>query len=174
VVANYLRLVVFALGLLVGVQVPGFVDQYAKRVSAHHAEIVRNFAGFQDAANRYFGGSVEALIAHHAASPDAVFKDEARTIRTMYERLTALSAERNAMRGPLLGQIVHVALQPNREILEETRSEYTYTVPLNAAAIVSGVAIGTLLALLTEAVWTAIVRLLRPRRHHPPTGAHAR
>ena len=42
----YLRLVVFALGLLVGVQVPGFVDQYAKRVSAHYIEASKNFAGF--------------------------------------------------------------------------------------------------------------------------------
>jgi hypothetical protein len=34
-VAGYVRLIVFAFGLLVGVQVPSFVDQYAKRVSAH-------------------------------------------------------------------------------------------------------------------------------------------
>ncbi len=171
-VANYLRLVVFALGLLVGIQVPGFVDQYAKRVSAHHAEIVRNFAGFQDAANRYFGGSVEALIAHHAESPDAVFKDEARTIRTMYQRLTALTAEREAISGPILSQFVHVIFRPNREILGETRAEYTYAVPLNAAAIVSGVAIGAVLALLSEALWTGIVRVFRPRRRHPAAGAH--
>ena len=173
-IANYLRLVVFSLGLLVGIQVPGFVDQYAKRVSAHYSEIVHNFAGFQDSANRYFGGNVEALIAHHSASTDQVFKDEARTIRELYERLVALRAEREAMGGPLLNQIVHVALRPNREIFEETRSEYTYAVPLNGAAVVSGVASGALLAMLVEGVLTGLVRWVRPRRHRPPGSAHTR
>ncbi len=86
--AGYVRLIVFAIGLLVGVQVPSFVDQYAKRVSAHQIEVAGNFRGFQDTADRYFGGSVEALITHHAASDDRVFQDEAKTIR---ERTTACS-----------------------------------------------------------------------------------
>jgi hypothetical protein len=165
--ANYLRLIVFSLGLLVGIQVPGFVDQYAKRVNAHYFEVLRNFAGFQDSADRYFGGSVEALIDHHATSPDAVFEGEARTIREMYERLAALKAERVAMSGPLLRQIIHMVFRPNTEILGETRSEYTYAVPLNAPAIVSGLAIGALLALLAEGAWMGIVRVARPRRHRP-------
>jgi hypothetical protein len=47
VLRAYLRLVLFALGLLIGVQAPGFVDQYSKRVSAHYIEVTKNFAGFQ-------------------------------------------------------------------------------------------------------------------------------
>ncbi|MGY2498465.1 DUF2937 family protein, partial [Klebsiella pneumoniae] len=35
---SYLRLTLFAFGLLLGVQVPGFVDDYAKRVEAHRLE----------------------------------------------------------------------------------------------------------------------------------------
>jgi hypothetical protein len=163
-IANYVRLVVFALGLLVGIQVPGFVDQYAKRVSAHQIEVARNFRGFQETADRYFGGNVEALIAHHITSADEPFKDEARSIREMYQRLTVLTAELAALRGPLIQQIVHVVLRPNKEILDETWSEYTYTVPLNPAAVVCGVSIGALLAMLVEALLTAGVRVLRPRR----------
>ena len=58
----YLRLVLFALGLLIGVQAPGFVDQYSKRVSAHYIEAKKNFAGFQHTADAYFGGSMAALV----------------------------------------------------------------------------------------------------------------
>jgi uncharacterized membrane-anchored protein YhcB (DUF1043 family) len=168
--ANYVRLIVFALGLLVGIQVPGFVDQYAKRVSAHQIEVARNFHGFQETANRYFNGDVQALIAHHVASTDETFKDEARSIREMYERLTVLTAELAAMRGPLVRQILHVVFRPNKEILDETWAEYSYTVPLNPAAVVCGVTIGALLAMLVEALLTAAVRLLRPRRSR---AAHA-
>jgi len=162
--AGYLRLIVFAVGLLVGVQVPSFVDQYAKRVSAHQVEVAGNFKGFQETADNYFGGSVPALIAHHAASADPVFQNEAKVIRGMYDRLLALSAELAAMRGPLIKQIIHVLFGSNREILEETRAAYTYTVPLNASAIASGIALGACLAILIESVFLGLVRLVRPRR----------
>lgn len=38
---SYLRLLLFTLGLLLGVQVPGFIDDYAKRVDAHRLETSR-------------------------------------------------------------------------------------------------------------------------------------
>jgi len=162
--AGYLRLIIFSIGLLVGVQVPSFVDQYAKRVSAHQIEVSVNFQGFQQAADRFFGGSVEALIAHNAASADPVFQNEAKTIREMYDRLLALSAELAALRGPLIKQIIQVLFRPDREILDETRSAYTYTVPLNLSAIITGVALGACLAILIESLLLGIVRLVRPRR----------
>lgn len=39
---SYLRLLLFTLGLLLGVQVPGFIDDYAKRVDAHRLEAAQN------------------------------------------------------------------------------------------------------------------------------------
>jgi hypothetical protein len=163
-VADYMRLIAFAVGLLVGVQVPNFVDQYAKRVSAHQIEVTRNFSGFQETADRFFGGSVEALIAHHAASADRVFKNEAKSIREMYDRLTSLTAELAALKGPLIKQIIHVVFRPNNEILNETRSAYTYTVPLNAPGIVSGITLGAFLAIGVETLLLAGVRLVRRGR----------
>lgn len=147
---GYLRLVMFAVGLLAGVQVPGFVDQYAKRVSAHYLEAERNFSGFQRAADEFFGGSVEALIAHHATSADPAFRDEGKTIEAIYGRLRGLAAELDALRGPLPARIAHVAWHPNREILEETVAAYSYTVPLDPSAILSGVTSGFLLSFLVE------------------------
>jgi len=161
--AGYLRLIVFSVGLLVGVQVPGFVDQYVKRVSAHQSEAVRSFSGFQQTANQYFGGDVQALIAHHEASNDPAFKNEAQSIRSLYARLAELSAELDAMRTSLLRQIVHLIVHPDPQILSETRAEYSYTVPLSPSAIVCGVLTGGVLALLAEALLLAVMRLIRPR-----------
>jgi len=167
----YLRLAVFALGLLAGVQVPGFVDQYAKRVDAHYIEASRDFAGFQRTADQYFAGSVEALLAHHRASNDAVFRDEAKTIASLYARLQMLAAELQALSGGVLARIAHVALKPNHELLDETLAAYSYTVPLNLAAILCGVSVGLLFALLVESLALGLAaliaglaaRALRPR-----------
>jgi hypothetical protein len=162
--AGYLRLIVFAVGLLVGVQLPGFVDQYVKRVGAHESEAAKAFSGFQQTADKYFGGDVQALIAHHAANPDAAFKDEAADIRTLYERLSALTAELAALRGPFPSRLFHVLFRADPEILAETRAAYSYSVPLDPAAVVCGVGLGACAALLVEAVLVGILRLLRPRR----------
>jgi hypothetical protein len=162
---GYVRLVVFAFGLLVGVQVPGFVDQYAKRVSAHYIEATRNFSDFQRTADQYFGGSVAALIAHHSAAADPVFRDEARNIAAIYARVSMLKAELDALSGPLPARLVHLIFRPNREILNETIAAYSYTVPLNQDAILCGLTVGLLLAIIVESLLFGGMHTLRRRRH---------
>lgn len=158
---GYLRLVVFAFALLAGVQVPGFLDQYQKRVSAHYAEAVRSFSGFQHTADQYFGGSVDALIAHHAASADPIFHDESRTIAALSARLKALQTELAAMTGSLLRRLLHVVFAADQELLQETVAAYSYTVPLNADAIVCGVVAGFASSLLIESILVGGFRLSR-------------
>jgi len=161
VLRAYLRLILFALGLLIGIQAPGFVDQYSKRVSAHYVEAQKNFAGFQRTANLYFGGSIEALIAHHESSSDAVFKDEAKNVAVIYVRLKKLALETNAMNHPLYSRIFHVAFYPDEEILNETMAAYSYTVPLNQEAILCGLIAASLLAILAEAILIGLLGLGR-------------
>jgi hypothetical protein len=172
---GYLRLVVFALGLLVGVQGPAFVDQYAKRVSAHYLEVKRDFAGFQQAADQYFNGDVSALVAHHLQSPDKVFRGEAKTIGDLFARIKSLTAEMDALNGSTFARLIHVIVNPNREILQETTAAYSYTVPLSPEAIAYGVTVGLLLALAVELLLTGLGavcvhhwhRLTRGRRQPP-------
>ena len=177
---GYLRLVVFAVGLLVGVQAPGFVDQYAKRVSAHYLEAQHDFAGFQQAANQYFNGDVSALVAHHLASSDVVFKGEAKTIGDLFARIRALSAELAAMNGPSLARLIHIIVNPDRDILQETVAAYSYTVPLSPDAIAYGVITGLLLALAVELVLAGLFGLMRnqwyraTRVRRPAAAPHAR
>lgn len=166
---HYLRLVVFTVGLLLGVQAPGFVDQYAKRVSAHYIEVKHNFAGFQQAADQYFNGNVEALVAHHLASPDPVFKGEAKTIGALFARIKLLAAELDAMSGSSISRLIHVAVHPNREILKETSDAYSYTVPLSPDAIFYGVSVGLVIALALELLLVGLLSLIWRQRWTGPS-----
>jgi hypothetical protein len=161
VLRGYLRLVVFAVGLLVGVQAPGFVDQYAKRVSAHYLEAQHNFAGFQQAANQYFNGDVNALVAHHLASSDVVFKGEAKTIGDLFARIRALRAELAALSGSSIARLTHILVNPDRDILQETVAAYSYTVPLSPEAIAYGVITGLIMALVVELILAGLFLTMR-------------
>ena len=177
---GYLRLVVFALGLLVGVQGPAFVDQYAKRVSAHYLEVKHDFAGFQQAADQYFNGDVSALVTHHLQSPDVVFRGEAKTIGDLFARIKSLAAEMDALNGSTLARLIHIIVNPNREILQETIAAYSYTVPLSPDAIAYGVITGLVLSLAVELVLAGLFGVMRNRWHRvrrvhkPPVAPHVR
>jgi hypothetical protein len=56
---TYSRLIIFAIGLLFGIQILSFVDQYQKRVDAHFQEVSANIAGLQLTANDLFSGISE-------------------------------------------------------------------------------------------------------------------
>jgi hypothetical protein len=81
----------------------------------------------------------------------------------------------DALNGSTLARLIHIIVNPNREILQETIAAYSYTVPLSPEAIAYGVTVGLLLALAVELLLTGLGavcvhhwhRLTRGRRHPP-------
>jgi len=149
---SYLRLALFALGLLVGVQVPGFIDDYSKRVEAHRIESEQGLKGFRETAKRFFKGDLVALVGHYQASADPVMRSDAQSLGTLVERSTFLERESKAMQGPWYGQVWHLATAADHELLEETFAAYRYQVLLAPEAIAWGIACAMLLAWLLESL----------------------
>lgn len=160
---SYLRLGLFAVGLLLGVQVPGLIEQYAQRVEAHRNEAQTALDGFRGTARQFFGGSLEALVAHYRASEDAVFRRDADSLQTLISRAALLEAEWQAMQGPWYAQAWHLALHADARLRAEALAAYRYQVLLAPQAIAWGVACALLLAWLVEVFWLGLWRLLRPR-----------
>ena len=81
---DYTVRLVFAAGILFGVQIPNFIDQYTHKISAHQLEATKNFSGFQATADKFHGGDVNALIEKHETSADPVFRAEASPIMSVF------------------------------------------------------------------------------------------
>lgn len=145
-----MRLGIFAVGLLVGVQVPGFVDQYEKRVSARLDEAKQNLAGFQFTADRYFSGNIQSLISYYKASDDVVFQQDAISIQSIYARVSLLEKETHLLSGNQVSQAWHVLAKSNSQLMEETIGSYSYSVLLNPFALVWGICGALILALLLD------------------------
>ncbi len=157
----YVRLLVFAFGLLVGMQLPSFIDQYEKRVDAHLIEASKNFEGFQRTADRHFKGDVEAMIAHHAQSPDPVFNEDADSIRQIWLRVKAWRTEMDALSQGWLQAAWHIAFHAHPEILRETRNAFTHTIPLTQEAIIAALVVAFVLSFVVELLLVLIARSLR-------------
>lgn len=168
---GYLRIVVFVCVLLAGVQFPGFMDQYQKRVDAHLSEAEKNLAGFQDTADKYFQGNIGALISYYENSNDPVFKDDAKSVEKIYRRWQMLLKEQEAVAGPWYKSAFHIVFSHNNEILEETFSQYSYTVLLTPAAVAWGVGIAFFVSFALEtlllSLFFGVNRLVQGRKARP-------
>tara|TARA_B110000858_G_scaffold115070_1_gene131496 strand:- start:7716 stop:8252 length:537 start_codon:yes stop_codon:yes gene_type:complete len=147
---TYSRLFIFAGGLLLGIQVPNFVDQYERRIDAHYLEVSSNISGFQSTADLLFSGDMEALISYYVHSNDSVFESDAQSIRSIVDRYNRISNEREALSGGILATAIHVILHADDEFIDETFDQYGYTVPLNLLAVEWGLAIALLLTIAID------------------------
>lgn len=158
---GYLRLLLFTFGLLVGLQVPGLVKDYSQRVEAHLFESREALSGFEETAQRFFKGDLQALIRHYRSSDDPVFNSDANSIESLLIRNQLLENEWQALQGPWLSRTWHVLVQADPQLREETLNGYSYQILLVPEAIGWGLGAGFVLALVIESLllglgWVAL------------------
>ncbi|MGQ0621435.1 MAG: DUF2937 family protein [Panacagrimonas sp.] len=160
-IPRLLFLAIAASALLVGIQVPNFVDQYAKRLDAHFIEVRKNLEPFQAIADRFHGGSIEALIAKHEQSADATFHAEGAAIRSLRDRFQRWQIETIQLQTPLPQQILWIATRADRELVDETRRNYSFSLLLDRSAVIAGASFTILVVILLELL-AALFRLMLP------------
>ena len=141
---DYLKLAVFVVGILVGVQVPGFVDQYGKNLEARVIESEMSISGFQDDADKYFAGDITQLIQHYSKKVDPVIVAGGENIEVLVLRNQALKKAQEVFNQSMYSAYIHVFIGPVEEIRHHAWSSYTYGVVLNGSAISIGIAVGLL------------------------------
>ncbi|MEP1448079.1 MAG: DUF2937 family protein [Paraglaciecola sp.] len=165
---DYLRLILFCSGLLMGIQIPAVVDQYEKRVDARLSEALDIFAGFQQTADRYFGGNVEDLVKHYESSEDVVFNDDARNIRFISDRVATLQQETQSLQQQALWRVLHVVTSADKQIINETMEQYSYMILIDPQALIWGIVCGFLITIGLEALlhfFGFCLLCFRPHKH---------
>jgi hypothetical protein len=159
IIHRYLMIIVACVALLIGLQIPNFVDQYEKRVDAHLREVTVNLQSFQDIANKYFGGDMHMLIELHRNSVEKPFQEEGAAIEKMVQRKLRFEADLTALKTSLPQKALHVLLHGDQELLDEVLGQYSYAVPLNQDALIFG-AVVALIILLSIELLLAFVRVI--------------
>ncbi|KMT66046.1 DUF2937 family protein [Catenovulum maritimum] len=157
---NYLRLIIFSCCLLSAIQIPGFIQQYSLISKARLAEAQLNLAGFQQTADKFFGGSLEKLIVYYQQSDDQVMQADGVNIDSIYQRVELLKAETEILTQAEYQIAWHLLQNPNPEVMQQAKQEYTYIVPLNTNAIVWGALVATMGCLLFDLVLSFALLML--------------
>ncbi|WP_143870873.1 DUF2937 family protein [Catenovulum sediminis] len=148
----YIRAVLFSFALLVGIQIPAFIQQYKLVSTARLAEAELNLAGFQQSAEEFFGGSLEKLIVYYQQNEDVVLNANGRNINQIYLRVEQLKQEQKIFEQASPIVFIHIVLDGRQEILQQTRQEYSYMVPLNPQAVVWAISTACIFGLLFESL----------------------
>lgn len=171
---RYLIVIVACVSLLVGLQIPNFVDQYQKRVDAHLREVTVNLQPFQEIANKYFGGDFAKLIELNVKSDAKPLQEEGLAIEQMVKRKLRFEADMAALQTSLPMKALHILLHGDREILNEALAQYSYAVPLDLDALLFGAGVAIAILMCAELLF-ALLRLAgarilgRLRRKSPPS-----
>jgi hypothetical protein len=165
--------VVLVAGTVVGGCLPGFAAQYRQRVGGRLDQVEIDLQPFREIAERFHGGSLDALIQHHLRSPDNTFHAEGQAIQAMVNSEAALRRMFDALQGSVFEQLVYLAAHSDRGIARATWDSFIPAFNLEASSIIIAVTVGLLLWLLFIGLWRGVGMLLAspPRRRPISRGA---
>ncbi len=165
---EYLRLVLFVGGVLVGIQIPTFVDQYGKRLDAHWQESQLSLKQFQLDADKYFSGDLSKLVQHYQSSSDPVINDGGKSIARLQSRHNQLKEALRRFAENQFSPFIETLIKPVPEIRTEAWSNYNFMIVLEPFAVIWGLTLGLLFSLIVEAslalLALVLVRPFRRRR----------
>jgi hypothetical protein len=162
---RYILILIACASLLLGIQIPNFVDQYEKRLDAHLIEAENNLRGYQEIADKFYGGSLAELIDKHEQSPDGVFREEAKPIKNIFDRYQHFHNEKLSLEFGLTSKVAYILAKGDRQLINETYSNYSFTVPLNASAILAGFSVMVFIVLSIELLRIAALKVFSARKH---------
>ncbi|MDO5686468.1 MAG: DUF2937 family protein [Neisseria sp.] len=161
--SHYVRMVIFALLLLIGLQVPAFVDQYGKALQAHWSESERAVSGFRADAQKFFAGDMERLLQHYLQQTDPVIRQGGENVRTLVTRNRVLSDAVADFRSSPWRAYAHTFFYPVADVRDEVWQSYGLIAPLNMASVAFGFGFALFWSVLLDAVTAGVKRLTRRR-----------
>ena len=146
---NLVDKIVFAVAVILGLQIPNFLGQYRQRLGGHFDEAVQNLKGFESIAEQTIGSTdLTNLVAHYQEGSSDVqligeklADDIART-----DRLGSLVE--NLQTAGIFGRLKHLVVDLERPIAMATMNNYQPGLPITPEAIMYALVFGIVATLL--------------------------
>jgi len=149
-IKRYCLQIFFALSVLLGLQLPHFLQQYELRLQGHFVEANIQLSQYQSLADVHFDGDLTALINQHKISNFALFQDEASIIEDIYLRVQYLQKKMDNINEPIWYRLAMLTKEIGKPIFNETWTSYKANIVLNQESILVGLVVAVLFMLLLE------------------------
>ena len=167
-IRGILLIVIFAAGFAAGGLFPSFSAQYHQRLQAQYDQVSIDLAAFEAIADRFHGGSIEALVQHHLNSTDPTFHAEGAAIQLMIESKAQLAESQAAAEAPYVDQAVWLYRNREADIVQRTWASFQPTMVTTENAVTFSLTIATALLILawiiTSLISSGFKRLFSTKR----------
>lgn len=165
IIRGLLDRVCFALGVLLFMQVPHFIDQYTQRLGGFYQAQLEHLHQYQDIANSQHQGDLNKLIQEFESSHRNSVREAGANIRNLHIASQSLKTEVDVLEGNnFVYKVLHLLTGAHYNIAGETLRIYKPGIPLSIEGILCGLIGGVLLSLL----FNAVLMIPRISRKPPP------
>ncbi len=147
---RYSFMTVFVLMFLLGLQIPHFINTYALRLQGQLSESSLQLNEYQQLANVYFAGDMQALVKKHQQSHDPVFSEQAAIINQLIQRQHVLAQKHKLLEGALMQRMTFMLGELNSPLFADTFQAYQAQIVLNKQSITLGILLALFACLLLE------------------------
>ncbi|MCF2861478.1 DUF2937 family protein [Pseudoalteromonas sp. Cnat2-41] len=154
---HYVRLCVFFIAALLGLQVPGFVDDYGHALRASNDEVTQAIAPFKDDAKQFFNGSLEKLLAHYQQSDDRIYAKGGDNLALLLERQEQLE---NAVADYQSNPYWHLLTAPVIDVGQSVWQSYRPQIQLNMASLGSALVVALMITWCVEGLFILLTSAL--------------
>lgn len=150
--------------VLFGGAAPGYSLQYQQHIAGRLAQAQADLQPFVSLAGRYHDGSIDKLIAHHAASSDATFRAEGSAISEMVAAVARYATELDALGDNTFADLWHLSTHAERSSLIGTWQQFEPAFVYTPDALIVALTLAAIVWLCFQGCWGLCGKLLRHRR----------
>ena len=139
----------FAIGVIVFLQLPHFIDQYTQRIGGYTESKIQQLEEYQLIAENNYDGNLNLLIENFKKSDDKAIQQTGENISTTQQDVVVLNDEIKTLEGDgLFSKVVFLSTNLRFNIAKGTMGTFQPGVPLNLWAFVYGLIGGILFSLI--------------------------
>ncbi|MDW3094234.1 MAG: DUF2937 family protein [Gammaproteobacteria bacterium] len=149
IIKGLLDRVLFALGVLLFMQAPHFVDQYSQRLGGYYQAQLNHLEQYQKIAQTQHQGNLDLLIQEFASSDKTSVRATGRNISIVREQTKTVKSDLDVLEyKPFVFKVMHLFMSMRYEIAQQTFVNYKPGVPFSIEAFVCALLGGVLMSSL--------------------------
>ncbi|WP_223787727.1 DUF2937 family protein [Marinicella meishanensis] len=169
-IKNLLDKIFFAVGVMLFLQLPHFIDQYTQRMGGYHDSQAQQIKEYQAIADQHFAGDLSAYIQRLQQNSDPAVAESASQMEQRIAQTAAIKHELAVFEEePLWYQVPYFLTHMRMDLARGTAQNFAPGVPINLWAWGYGLVGGVLFSLLFNGVVKAPGAVLRRRRKAQPS-----
>lgn len=142
--------VLFAINLVLAMQIPAFIQQYSQRLAGHLSEAKYQLEKYQAIAEQHYQGNILRLVEQYRANSDPGINAAGDVVFQLIDRISTLGSQVGHLNHPdYFHKLYYFFTELDISLFKATLVDYQLSIPLGIPALATGLIVAIVLNILT-------------------------